>query len=94
MKQVKQIPNSWTTYEFTKEEAQRGPILDLIQKAIIQNKIANAAERKLALEFTPNDVLSYTQQEAAIAGELAAYRGLLFDSDEAERNLTSPGNKL
>ena len=88
---MKQLSSSFTCYEFTQEEAARGPILDSIQKAVIQNKIANAAERKLALPFTPNDILGYTQQEAALAGEIAALRGMLYDSEEAERNLKSSG---
>jgi uncharacterized protein involved in exopolysaccharide biosynthesis len=88
---MKQLISSFTCYEFTHEEMQRGPILDNIQKAIIQNKIANAAERKLALQFTPNDILAYTQQEASLAGEIAALRGMIFDSEEAERNLKSSG---
>jgi hypothetical protein len=46
--------------------------------------IADIAEEKLALKFTPNDVLTFTQQEAELAGQIGILKHLLDLSLESQ----------
>lgn len=67
-----------------------GQILNGLQKAVIQNKRAEIATQKLTLPFTPNDVLSYTQQEAYLAGQLEILQYLLDASTASEEAAVIP----
>jgi hypothetical protein len=87
---MKQIQTSFSAWELTREEQTHGAILTSVQKAILQNMISNCAERLLNLDYNPEKPMEFVQQQASLKGELAAYRNVLFVSDEAEtatRNL-------
>ena len=43
------------------------------------------AEQKLALKFTPNDIHSYTQQEAFLTGQLEILQHIIDSSDAASK---------
>ena len=47
----------------------------------IRNQILDLVEEKLNLPFTPNDVLSYTQKEAYLKGQIDILRYLLDASE-------------
>jgi hypothetical protein len=74
---MKVIPTSFTRVEMTPEEQATGAVLTSLNHAVIQNMIADIAEEKLALKFTPNDIHTYTQQEAHLAGQLDILKYLL-----------------
>ena len=76
---------SFTRIELTEEETLSGFSFTPLNQAVIQNLIADIAEEKLTLKFTPNDVLSYTQQEASLAGQLDILK-YLIDCTQSERN--------
>lgn len=67
-----------------------GQILNSLQKAVIQNSRAEIATQKLNLVFTPNDVLSYTQQEAYLKGQLDILQNLLDVSLASEEAVSRP----
>lgn len=71
-------------------DASNGQILNGLQKAVIQNKRVEIATQKLTLPFTPNDVLSYTQQEAYLAGQLDILQYLLDASTASEEAAVIP----
>ena len=77
------LPTSMTRYEMTEAEEDRCHLLNSDNIAAIQNMIADISEKKLALPFTPNDLMSYTQQEAELAGQLVILRYLLERSETA-----------
>lgn len=73
--------NTFTSYALTTEESRKGAILSALNKLVVQNLRSKIAEEKLALTFTPNDTLSFTQQEAYLRGQLDILAYLL-DMDE------------
>ena len=73
----------------TKDEA-NGQILNSLQKAALQNHRAAIATQKLNLTFTPNDVLSFTQQEAYLKGQLDFIQYLLDASQASEELAATP----
>ena len=85
-------PNSFSSYHLSEDDALEGSILTTLQKQVIHNLLVARAEEKLSLEFTPDDVATYTQREASLAGEIAAYRALIANSEFAEetKNPTQP----
>ena len=73
----RQLNNSFTSHQLTADEYNSAAQLTELTIALIQNLKSQIAEELLALDFTPNDVLSYTQQEAYKKGQLAAFSYLL-----------------
>jgi hypothetical protein len=73
----KLIPNSFSTYELTEEEESNGSIFTEDQLRVLQNKLAEVAEEKIALEFDPSEPLLFQQQEAYKRGQLDMLRYLL-----------------
>lgn len=61
---------SFTHLPLTQDEQKAGVMFTSAQLAVLQNLRVDVAESKLNLEFTPNDVLGYTQQEAYLKGQL------------------------
>lgn len=82
---MKTIPSSFTQYELSPTDTITGTILTSLNIAVIQNMRATIAEQKLNLEFTPNDVLSYTQQEAFLKGQLDILQHLIDSSFESQQ---------
>lgn len=78
-------PTIFTKYDLTDAEIDEGYKYASATIAVISNLRATIAEEKNALIFTPDNVLSYTQQESYKAGQLAILTYLL---DEAEAVLT------
>lgn len=72
------------------EEFSQGCILTSLQKQVIQNQIAQIATQKINLEFDSTNVLKYTQEEAALKGQLQALEYLLTLSQTAEAQV-DPG---
>lgn len=68
-----------------------GRILSSMQLGVLQNLRVSIAEQKLNLEFTPNDVLSYAQQEAFLKGQLEILQYIIDSSASStiEANSTS-----
>lgn len=80
--------SSFTRVTMTPDEVISGSILSAMQLGNIQNIRVDIAEQKLNLKFTPNDIHSYTQQEAYLSGQLDILKHLidLSDSTQAQRN--------
>ncbi len=79
------IPNTFTTYSLSEDEVKHGHRLTSLNIAVLQNQRAQIAEEKLALVFTPNDVLSYTQQEAYLKGQLDLLSYILAANEESQQ---------
>ena len=62
--------NAFTKFPVSGEEERVGTILTSLNIAVIQNMRADIAQEKINLPFTPNDPLSYAQQEAYLRGQL------------------------
>lgn len=77
--------STFTSYTLTEDEARNGSILTSLNIAAIQNLRCKIAEEKLNLTFTPNDVLSFTQQEAYLKGQLDILSHLLDLNEEAQQ---------
>jgi hypothetical protein len=74
------VPNSFSSYFLSDDDALEGSILSSVQKKVIQNRLAIRAEQKINLKIDATDPLSSLQEEAALAGEILAYRTILEDS--------------
>lgn len=83
-------PNSFSSYHLSEDDAQEGSILTMLQKQVIQNLLVARAEQKLSLELDPNNLSTYLQQEASLAGEIAAYQTLIANSEFAEEAKHTP----
>lgn len=76
--------NTFSSYKMTTEESKQGSILSSLNLVVLQNLRASIAEEKLNLQFTPNDVLAFTQQEAYLKGQLDILAYLLANHEEAQ----------
>lgn len=76
--------NTFSSYKMTTEESKQGSILSSLNLVVLQNLRASIAEEKLNLQFTPNDVLTFTQQEAYLKGQLDILAYLLANHEEAQ----------
>lgn len=81
------VPNSFTSYELTSAEVLQGSIFTSLQKQVIQNHLAIEAEKKLALEFDPENIQNFLQQEAAYKGKIELLQFLLVSSEVSEEQL-------
>lgn len=84
------MDNPFQVVELGQEDEANGQILNSLQKAVLQNQRAEIATQKLNLVFTPNDVLSYTQQEAYLKGQLDLIQHLLDLSAASEELAALP----
>jgi len=80
--------NAFQGWVLTPEEFLEGGRLTILQQQCIQNQIASVATQKINLSFTPNDPMTFAQQEAHLRGQIDALSYLLTLSEEAERQLT------
>ena len=78
------IPNTFSSYELTDDEQTQGSLLTITQKQVIQNHICNIAEEKLALVFDASKPTAYAQEEASLAGQIAALKWMIDISEAAE----------
>jgi len=78
-------PNTFTTYKLSEEEQRNGSSLTSLTVSVLQNLRSSIAEEKLNLVFTPNDVLSFTQQEAYLKGQLDILAYILAANEEAQQ---------
>lgn len=83
-------PNSFSSYHLTDEDTLEGSILSTLQKQVIQNKLAIKAEQRLAMQMDANNPLASLQEEAALAGEILAYRNIIVDSELAVEIKNNP----
>jgi hypothetical protein len=77
--------NIFQSWNLSQQEFFQGSILSILQKQCIQNQIAQLAQEKCLLKFTPNDVHTFLQQEAELQGKIGALSYLLTLSAEAEK---------
>ncbi len=73
----RQLNNSFSSFHLTEKEMESASQLTELTIKMIQNLKSQIAEELINLDFTPNDVLSYTQQDAYKKGQLAAFSYLL-----------------
>jgi len=78
--------SSFTKYTLNPQEEQSGMILNDSQLAVLHNLRTDIADQKINLDFTPNDVLGFTQQEAFLSGQLKLLQHLIDRSEEAVKN--------
>jgi hypothetical protein len=78
-------PNTFTTYTLSEKEQQLGQQLSSNNIVVLQNLRASIANEKLNLPFTPNDLMSYTQQEAYLKGQLDLISHLLDLNEESQQ---------
>ena len=79
------IPNTFTSFSLSEDEQKAGATLTSLNVAFIQNLRAQIAEEKLNLAFLPNDILTYTQQEAHLKGQLDALNYILAANEESQK---------
>ena len=74
------LPTAFTRYQLDEEETVEGSIYTETQIQVLQNMLADVAEEKLALDFDPEHVLLYTQQEAYKKGQIELLQHLINNS--------------
>lgn len=82
----------FTSVPLSPDEELSGSILTQLQKSVLQNRRAEIATQKLNLVFTPNDVLSFTQNEAFLKGQLELIQWIFDVSEESEKLVASTSN--
>ena len=65
-----EIPNLFQTYHVTDQEDLSGQQINEFQRAYLHNLRAEYAAQKLAMPFTPNDIVGYAQAEAELVGKI------------------------
>lgn len=76
--------SSFRTFDLTQEEFTAGSMLNHLQEKCLQNQIAQLAEQKLALKYTPDSPLTFLQAEAELQGSINALRYLFTLSENAK----------
>ena len=84
------ISSSFQRIPLSESEQVSGCIFSAHQIANLQNMRVDIAEQKLNLTFTPNDVLSYAQQEAFLKGQLEVLQHLIDLSETTQRSINPP----
>jgi hypothetical protein len=88
------IPNDYSKYELSDEEAVYGAVLTETQAQVIQNEIALIAEEILALEYDVNNPTDFIQRESFKKGQLQILKYRLDCSitaiEELEYKATNP----
>lgn len=82
--------NSFSSYLLTEDEFTEGSILTITQRQVIHNRLVSAMEQKMSLELDTNNLNGYLQTEAALAGEIGAYRSILDMSAVAIEEKANP----
>lgn len=71
-------PTEFQEFSFTPEEEKQAQILPELNMQWIKNKLALTMTERAQLEYDPNQPITvFVQQEAALMGEINAYRFLL-----------------
>lgn len=86
-------PNSFSSFFLTEDDSLEGSILTTLQKQVIHNLLVARAEEKLALRFNPAKPEEFIQQEASLAGEIAAYQTLIANSELSVEFKNNPTNQ-
>lgn len=81
------LENAFQQWSLSAEEQVQGSLLQDLQKKVIQNEIAIAAQEKLALKFDSGNPLLFAQQEAELAGKIGILSFLLQQSELAAETL-------
>ena len=84
------IPNRFSTYELTAQEALQGAVLTTLQKHVLQNHLANAAMEQVNLEYDALNPTKFAQEQASLKGQIDAYSFILDSSDVANDELNNP----
>ena len=84
------IPNEFSSYELSDEEALQGSVFTTTQLQVLQNAKAAVAEEKIHLEYDPENPLLFAQREAGLAGQLATYNYLIDSSAAAADEIANP----
>lgn len=71
------IDNTFTQFQLTKEELVEATIFNSLQRAYIQNCIAEAAMKKVALTVDSSNINGFIQEEAELQGNILALQALL-----------------
>jgi translation initiation factor 2 beta subunit (eIF-2beta)/eIF-5 len=86
------LVSTFSRYQLSREEELNGQVLSFSQKQVLQNQLANIAEEKLALQYTPNSPLEFLQKEAELQGQLGLIQFLFETSSFAEETLKTQSN--
>ena len=82
--------NLFSSYTLTEEEQIQGCILSSLQKQVIQNRLAVAAEGKVYIEYEPTNPLQAALLEAHARGQIDALNAILQESDFSEAFTANP----
>ena len=85
--------SNFARFILSSQEQLMGSIYTYEQKLIIQNKLSEIADSKLALTVDPNNYAAYVQQEAYLAGQISILRYLLDCSIASEQQLLDNASK-
>ena len=88
MSDPKLIPNMFSTYELTDDQALEGSRLTTLQTMVIQNLLANTAISRTNLEVDVANPNEFAQQEAFLKGQIELLQYILDSSIAANESLT------
>ena len=91
MQQLIQNPTYFISYQLTEAQQLTGLTFTPLQRAVLQNLLHIAATRKVHLTLNPEAVVSYAQEEAAIAAEILQLTYLLGAQEAIEDSADSQG---
>lgn len=80
---MKRLDNAFQEFELAPSEEQQGQMLNLYQKARLQNLRADFAKQKIGLRYDPSDP-SYGLLVAELDGKILLLSQLLDDAEAAE----------
>lgn len=69
--------NNFAAWRLSEEEEKEGCIFTITQTQVLQNELSIVADSLIALKYTPDEPLLFTQQEAELRGKLEFIQYLL-----------------
>ena len=84
------IPNSFSTYHMTEEDALNGSIFTPLQMEVLHNILAIYAEEKLTIDYDVKNPESFIQEEAYKRGQIEVLKYLLENSKACQELLDNP----
>lgn len=87
MSDPKLVPNKFSSYDLSAEQAIEGSKLTTLQMMVIQNQISNLAITRTNLDVDMSDPIGFAQEEAELKGQMTALQFLLDASVAAIESL-------
>ena len=77
--------NTFTSFVLTEDEEKQGSMFTIDQKRVLQNLLVTYAEAGRAIDYSPDKILEFVQQDYFNKGAVAVLKHLISTSDDLQQ---------